>query len=385
MRILCKGDFVMEYQITLPKKTLVGKGVISRVNFAEYGKKPLIVTGKYTAGTPAVAELVTLTKGEVFDGITGEPTNVMIDSGVAAYKEKGCDYIIGIGGGSALDSAKAIAAMSVLGGKISDFMGKEITGDFPHLILIPTTAGTGSEATKFTVITDTETDVKMLLKGDDLLPDLALLDFTLTFSAPKSVTAATGMDALTHAVESYTSRKANPITDLFAISAIKRIFENLPAAYNHPGDESAREQLSLAAYEAGVCINNASVTLVHGMSRPIGALFHVPHGISNAMLDVKCLGFAVEGAVERFADIGRAIGSDSINDSIAAQYFLDKLGELCRTVEIPTLAEYGIDKEKFFAAIEKMSGDAVASGSPANTIREVTKEDCAAIYKSLWD
>lgn len=374
----------MEYQITLPKKTMVGKGIISRVDFGKYGKKPLIVTGKYTAKTPAAAELISLTHGEVFDGITGEPTNIMIESGVAAYRAASCDYIIGIGGGSALDSAKAIGAMSVLSGKISDFMGKEITGDFPPLVLIPTTAGTGSEATKFTVITDTETDVKMLLKGDDLLPDLALLDFTLTFSAPKSVTAATGMDALTHAVESYTSRKANPITDLFALSAIKRIFTYLPIAYNNPEDETAREQLSLAAYEAGVCINNASVTLVHGMSRPIGALFHVPHGISNAMLDVKCLEFAAEGAAGKFADIAREIGVDEPDSITAAKGFLEKLSELCKAVEIPTLAEYGIDREKFFAAIDKMSSDAIASGSPANTIREVTKEDCAAIYKSLW-
>lgn len=374
----------MEYQITLPKKTMVGKGIISRVDFGKYGKKPLIVTGKYTAKTPAAAELISLTHGEVFDGITGEPTNIMIESGVAAYRAASCDYIIGIGGGSALDSAKAIGAMSVLSGKISDFMGKEITGDFPPLVLIPTTAGTGSEATKFTVITDTETDVKMLLKGDDLLPDLALLDFTLTFSAPKSVTAATGMDALTHAVESYTSRKANPITDLFALSAIKRIFTYLPIAYNNPEDETAREQLSLAAYEAGVCINNASVTLVHGMSRPIGALFHVPHGISNAMLDVKCLEFAAEGAAGKFADIAREIGIDEPDSITAAKGFLEKLSELCKAVEIPTLAEYGIDREKFFAAIDKMSSDAIASGSPANTIREVTKEDCAAIYKSLW-
>lgn len=374
----------MEYQITLPKKTMVGKGIISRVDFGKYGKKPLIVTGKYTAKTHAAAELISLTHGEVFDGITGEPTNIMIESGVAAYRAASCDYIIGIGGGSALDSAKAIGAMSVLSGKISDFMGKEITGDFPPLVLIPTTAGTGSEATKFTVITDTETDVKMLLKGDDLLPDLALLDFTLTFSAPKSVTAATGMDALTHAVESYTSRKANPITDLFALSAIKRIFTYLPIAYNNPEDETAREQLSLAAYETGVCINNASVTLVHGMSRPIGALFHVPHGISNAMLDVKCLEFAAEGAAGKFADIAREIGIDEPDSITAAKGFLEKLSGLCKAVEIPTLAEYGIDREKFFAAIDKMSSDAIASGSPANTIREVTKEDCAAIYKSLW-
>lgn len=377
----------MDFQIVLPGKTIAGKGALSRAGLDKYGSRPLIVTGKYTAKSPAAAELLKYApNGVVFDGITGEPTVDMINAGVAAYHENSCDHVVGIGGGSALDSAKAIAAMSALGGNIADYMGREIDGEFPPMILIPTTAGTGSEATKFTIITDTEKDVKMLLKGDKLLPELAVLDYSYTISSPKSVTAATGMDALTHAIESYTSRRANPITDTFALSALKRIFANLPTAYNEPENEAAREQMLIAAYEAGVCINNASVTVVHGMSRPIGALFHVPHGISNAMLDIKCLGFAAQGAPEKFAAAARAIGaSDKPDDSAAAQDFLAALEKLCRTVEIPTLAEYGIDREKFFAAMDKMADDALASGSPANTIREVTKQDILGIYASLWD
>lgn len=377
----------MDFQIVLPAKTVAGKGALSRADLGKYGKKPLIVTGKYTAKSQAAAELMKYApNGVVFDGITGEPTVGMINAGVAAYRDNSCDYVIGIGGGSALDSAKAVAAMSVLGGNIADYMGKEIDGEFPPMILIPTTAGTGSEATKFTIITDTEKDVKMLLKGESLLPDLAVLDYSYTISSPRSVTAATGMDAFTHAIESYTSRRANPITDTFALSALKRIFLNLPRAYNDPSDESAREQMLIAAYEAGVCINNASVTIVHGMSRPIGALFHVPHGISNAMLDVKCLGFAAQGAPEKFAAAARAVGvSDKADDKAAAQDFLAALEKLCAAVEIPTLAEYGVDREKFFAAMDKMADDALSSGSPANTIREVVKRDILDIYASLWD
>lgn len=377
----------MDFQIVLPGKTIAGKGALSRAALGKYGTRPLVVTGKYTAKSPAAAELMKYAPGGVvFDGITGEPTVDMINAGVRAYHDNSCDYVIGIGGGSALDSAKAIAAMSVLGGNIADYMGREIDGDFPPMVLIPTTAGTGSEATKFTIITDTEKDVKMLLKGDSLLPDLAVLDYSYTISSPQSVTAATGMDALTHAIESYTSRRANPITDTFALSALKRIFANLPTAYNEPGNETAREQMLIAAYEAGVCINNASVTIVHGMSRPIGALFHVPHGISNAMLDIKCLGFAAGGAPEKFAAAARAIGaSDDTDDKAAAQAFLDALQELCGRVGIPTLAEYGIDREKFFSVMDKMADDALASGSPANTIREVTKQDILDIYASLWD
>ena len=159
----------MDFQIVLPGKTIAGKGALSRAGLEKYGKKPLIVTGKHTAKSQAAAELLKYAPGGVvFDGITGEPTVEMINAGVAAYHENSCDHVIGIGGGSALDSAKAIAAMSALGGNIADYMGKEIDGEFPPMVLIPTTAGTGSEATKFTIITDTEKDIKMLLKGDKL-------------------------------------------------------------------------------------------------------------------------------------------------------------------------------------------------------------------------
>lgn len=219
----------------------------------------------------------------------------MINEGVRLYKENNCDFCIGIGGGSPLDSAKAIQAMAALNGNIVEYAGREIAGNFPPLVLIPTTAGTGSEATKFLCVTDSSTDTKYLLKGDDLLPDVAIVDPAFSKTAPPSVTAATGMDALTHAVEAFTSRKANTLTDTYALSAIKRIFKYLPIAYNDGNNMKAREEMSIAAYEAGVCINNSSVTLVHGMSRPIGAMFHVPHGISNAMLIKECLSYALDG------------------------------------------------------------------------------------------
>ena len=377
----------MSYQIMLPKRTVVGKGALAQAGLSQYGEKPLVVTGKYTAKSPAAAELLRYApNAAVFDGITGEPTDAMVSAAAQAYRENGCDYVIGIGGGSALDSAKAAAVLAALGGDICGYLGQEICGKLPPLVLIPTTAGTGSEATRFTVITDTARGIKMLLKGDSLLPDLAVLDYSFTQSSPQSVTAATGMDALTHAIESFTSKKANPVTDVFALSALRRIFANLPTAYREPDNAAAREQLSLAAYEAGVCISNASVTIVHGMSRPIGALFHVPHGISNAMLDVKCLSFALSGAYGRFAQAARAVGaSDSADDKAAAEGFIAALEELCRQVEIPTLEQYGVDKERFFASMDKMADDALASGSPSNTLREVTKADVLAIYRSLWD
>ena len=281
------------------------------------GQKALLVTGPHVVKSEMFAELSRMLADHgiefvTFSEITGEPTDVMINAGVSVFLQKSCDYCFGFGGGSPLDAAKAIAVMAANEGSISDFNGKEITKMAGPVVAIPTTAGTGSEATKFTVITDSVNDIKMLLKGDCLIPKIAIVDETFSLSSPQSVTAATGLDALTHAVEAYTSRKAMDMTDTLAVSAVKRIMKYLPVAYRDGKNREARHQMALAALEAGICINNSSVTLVHGLSRPIGALFHVAHGISNAMLLNACFSFALEGAYERFADLARAIGVRSV-------------------------------------------------------------------------
>lgn len=377
----------------IPNHTVVGTNVLGEAAplLKKMGNKAFIVTGRHVAVSDMMKQLTALLDENgigcvIFDGITGEPTDTMIENGVEMLKSSGCDFIIGIGGGSPLDSAKAIAAMAVNEGSIADYNGKEITGEILPLAAIPTTAGTGSEATKFTVITDSEKGIKMLLKGDVLVPKLAIVDSSFTVGAPKSVTSATGLDALTHAIEAYTSRKAFSMTDTLAVSAVKRIMKYLPIAYREPDNSLAREQMSIAALEAGICINNSSVTIVHGMSRPIGALFHVPHGMSNAMLLKECLSFAVSGAYEKFANLGRETGvaSDSDSDETAAEKFIDSLQNICDVCEIPTLEQYGIDRDEYYSKISKMATDAVASGSPANTVKEVTVDDCIEIYKKLY-
>lgn len=377
----------------IPNHTVVGTNVLSEAAplLKKMGNKAFIVTGRHVAVSNMMKQLTALLDENgidcvTFDGITGEPTDTMIENGVKMLKSSGCDFIIGIGGGSPLDSAKAIAAMAVNEGSIADYNGKEITGEILPLAAIPTTAGTGSEATKFTVITDSEKGIKMLLKGDVLVPKLAIVDSSFTIGAPKSVISATGLDALTHAVEAYTSRKAFSMTDTLAVSAVKRIMKYLPIAYKEPDNSLAREQMSIAALEAGICINNSSVTIVHGMSRPIGALFHVPHGMSSAMLLKECLSFAVSGAYEKFANLGRETGvaSDSDSDETAAEKFIDSLQNICDVCEIPTLEQYGIDRDEYYSKISKMATDAVASGSPANTVKGVTVDDCIEIYKKLY-
>lgn len=383
----------MAEQFFIPKKIITGEDALAAAGdrIANMGKKALIVCGpnvrKMAAAEKVMEELEKReTAYAVYSDITGEPTDRMIDNGARIYLEEACDFLIGIGGGSPLDAMKAIALKAVCGGEMADYMGVSVEAKLPPMAAVPTTAGTGSEATQFTIITDTKNDVKMLLKGESFMPDLAVVDPEFSVSAPRGVTASTGLDALTHAVEAYTSRKAQPLTDIFAVSAVRRIFQNLPEAYENGSSRNARKEMALAALEAGIAFNNASVTIVHGMSRPIGALFHVPHGTSNAILLHPCLKYVMDGAVERFAVLGREIkaaGSQD-DDKSAAEKFIEEVRKLCRKCGIGSPDCYGIEKEAFLEAVPKMAEDAVASGSPANTRKKIQKEDIIKIYQSLW-
>lgn len=383
----------MAREFIVPGQIITGSGALTMAEetLKGLGKKALIVTDKVMIQLGNCAKVETALKNQgidyaIYSEIVGEPTDTMIENGLKVYKENGCDFLVALGGGSPIDSMKAIGSLGVNGGNISDYMGKVIDVEMPPLVAIPTTAGTGSEATQFTIITDTKKDIKMLLKGKVLMPKLAIIDPQFTMTAPPKITAATGLDALCHAVEAYTSRKAQTLSDSFAMSAVKRIFKSLPVAFKDGKNEEARIQMSVAALEAGIAFNNASVTIIHGMSRPIGALFHVAHGLSNAMLMKECLGFALEGAYDRFADLGRAIGvADATDeDKAAAEKFLSAIEGIVKELETPTLAEFGIDKEEFFKVIDKMAYDAMDSGSPQNTMREVSEEQVKQIYRNLW-
>ncbi len=324
----------------------------------------------------------------VYDGANSEPTDKIVDAGLKIYRAEKCDFVVALGGGSPMDTAKAIAFLSTQpeGTKINSFMHKTIDMKVPYLVAIPTTAGTGSEVTKNTIIADTENNVKMLLGGPSIIPKLAVVDPTFTMTAPPKVTSATGIDALCHAVEAYTSRKAQPLTDTFALSAIKKIHKNLPICYKDGKNVEARLAMSIAALEAGIAFNNASVTIVHGMSRPIGALFHIAHGVSNAVLLPACMEFAIEENTDRFATIARTMGvaDAGMPDHAAAEAFVKEVTRFCAEVGIPKLQDLGVKKEDFFAQLDKMASDALESGSPQNTMRIPTKEQIIEIYKKLF-
>lgn len=379
---------------TVPAHIIAGVNIIKEAvpYFKKMGSHSLIVTGKHVVRSNMMKELQDALKESgtaftVFSDVTGEPEDQMIEKGKELYISENCDFIIGIGGGSALDAAKAIAAAVAYQGSIDDMNGKEITQAACRIVAIPTTAGTGSEATKFTVITDTRNDIKMLLKGECLLPYLSIVDYTYNLSAPVTVAVSTGLDALTHAVEAYISKKAMDLTDTLAVSAVKRIFQYLPEACRERSSTEAGKQMALAALEAGICINNSSVTLVHGMSRPLGALFHVPHGMSNAMLLYTGLSFVKDVSFREFAKLARAAGAaDSTSDDrTASECFLKKIRELCSICHVPSLKEYGINEDKYNELIDKMARDALDSKSPSNIRKDISLEDIRMLYRRAYD
>ncbi len=383
----------MAREFIVPSQIISGSGALNMAeeSLKSLGKKAMIVTDTVMIDLGNCAKVETALKNQgidyvIYSEILGEPTDTMIEKGLNLYKKENCDFLIALGGGSPIDSMKAIGSLVVNGGNISDYMGKVIDVAVPPMVAIPTTAGTGSEATQFTIITDTKKNIKMLLKGKVLIPKLAIIDPQFTMTAAPKVTAATGLDALCHAIEAYTSRKAQTLSDTFALSAVERIFKYLPIAFHDGKNEEARVQMSVAALEGGIAFNNASVTIIHGMSRPIGALFHVAHGLSNAMLMKECLKFALEGAYDRFAVLGRKIGvaTTSDSDKVASEKFLAAVENITKELETPTLEQFGINKEEFFNQIDKMAFDAMDSGSPQNTMREVTEQDVKQIYKNLW-
>lgn len=254
------------------------------------------------------------------------------------------------------------------------------------VVAVPTTAGSGSEATQFTVITDSISDEKMLCPGLAFLPIAAVIDFELTMSMPPRLTADTGVDALTHAIEAYVSKKANPFSDSLALAAIETIGAVLRRVYADGSDAEARAQMMLAATQAGIAFSNSSVALVHGMSRPIGAHFHVAHGLSNAMLFPAVTAFSVHGAESRYADCARVLGvaTPADTDAVAADHLVEALGELCRDVAVPTPKAYGIDKARWNELIPLMAEQALASGSPNNNPLVPTDAQIRDLYAQIY-
>jgi len=386
-------DMLSTFQFKLPSVIVGGCGAAKQVgDFARrLGRKALIVTDK------ALVELGVLTDVcgslesaavpfAIYDAVVEEPTMQHTEGGLQAFRDAEADFLIAVGGGSPMDAAKAVAVLATNGGKITDFMGaNKVPNPSAPVIAVPTTAGTGSEVTQFTIITDAATDVKMLIASPHIIPRVALVDPLLTLTLPQDITAATGVDALTHAIEAYVSLKAQPLTDTLALRAVRLVSGNLRQGWANGNNLEARTKVMLGSLHAGMAFSNASVALVHGMARPIGAYFHVRHGLSNAVLLPTVMEFSVPGNPRRYADIAEALGeiTEGLSELDAAHLAAQAVARLCRDLRVPTLRELGVDEQRFRAVMPQMARDALASGSPGNNPRKATEREIVELYQNV--
>jgi alcohol dehydrogenase class IV len=385
----------MAATITTPRLMSVGGGALTELPglLARLGlAKPLIVTDPYIAGSGILDRAAALLdagqiRASVLSDTVPDPTTAVVEAGARILAEGGFDSVIAIGGGSSIDTAKAMSVLVGNGGRMRDWkVPNDIPRSGPPIVAIPTTAGTGSEVTRFTVVTDTETDEKMLIAGLACCPLAAIVDYELTLSMPYRLTADTGIDSLTHAIEAYVSRRASPYTDGLAKNAMGLIARHIRTACAEPGNRAAREAMMLGATTAGMAFSNASVALVHGMSRPIGAFFHVPHGLSNAMLLPEITAFSAPAALDRYADCARAMGvaDEGEGSQGAVARLLDELRRLNLELKVPTPRQWGIDPARYEELLPTMAAQALASGSPGNNPRVPSGDEIVELYRRVF-
>ena len=380
----------------IPSSVIIGGGASAELlpQLRRLGvSRVLVVTDAFMVKSGVVGRLLApLKEGgigtAVFDGVQPDPTVQNVRDGLALYRSSGAEAVVAIGGGSPLDAGKAISILTTNPEPLADYMGyHRIPKAGAPLLAIPTTAGTGSEVTKVAGITDTERDVKMMILDQHLLPVVALVDYELTLSMPAPLTAHVGVDTLTHGIEAYVSRKAGEMTDPIALSCIRLAATHLVKAWENPGNLAAREGMMLSATQGGMAFANSSVCLVHGMSRPLGLLFHIPHGLSNAMLLPAVTRFSLPGAEARYATVARTMGfcAADASDASAAASLVEGLEKLNARLEVPRIRDFkGATLEVFEAALEKMASDALASGSPANNPVVPTAPEIIKLYREAW-
>ncbi|MCK0097425.1 iron-containing alcohol dehydrogenase [Yoonia sp. F2084L] len=380
-------------RVQSPRIIRIGGGIALEVAevLSQLGlSRPLIVTDKnlMTLGHVATVTDVLDSAGlswRVFDQVVEDPTDRCVDDGLAVLRSGDFDCIIGLGGGSPMDAAKAISFMSVNPGHVRDYKApRQIDRCGPPVILIPTTGGTGSELTRWCVITDTAQPEKYNLSGLACVATAALIDWTFTTTKPLRITADTAVDSMTHAIEAYVSRKAFAYTDAFALAAMSAIARHVRTACKQPDNADARAALMLAASQAGMAFSNASVALVHGMSRPIGAHFHVAHGLSNAMLLPAVTEFSIGSSQARYATCARVMGwaDDNDTDAFACDSLVQQLKTLNADLKVPRVGELGHKATQEMFTL--MAAQALASGSPQNNPRIPTENEIVQLYGQVW-
>lgn len=322
---------------------------------------------------------------EIFSDVKPNPTVTNVKDGIEAYKKSGADFIIAVGGGSSIDTAKAVGIV-INNPDFSDIVSLEGCAPTTHksvpIVALPTTAGTAAETTINYVIIDEENHKKMVCVDPNDIPAVAIVDAELMYSLPASLTAATGMDALTHAIEGYITKGAWSLSDMFEIEAIRMISRNLPTAVAEPSNAEARDAMAVAQYVAGMAFSNVGLGLVHGMAHPLGSLFDVPHGVANALLLPTIMEWNMPACLDKYPAIAEAMGVDiaGMTREEAAQAACDAVKALSIKVGIPQhLSEIGIKESDIQALSEQAISDVCTPGNP----RDVTIEDIIALYNKV--
>lgn len=353
---------------------------------------PMIVTDPTLPEVGVIDPIVDALEEEgiaysLYDEVEPNPRVATVETGSDILEDEGCDGVIGVGGGSSMDTAKAISALATNGGNYEDYEGQGNLPTDPHpIITVPTTIGTGSEVTPFTVITDPERDEKLGVGDPKLIPDVALLDPLLLESLPSTVAASTGMDCLTQSVMAYVSTNSNPITDALTIAAVEMISENLPAAVSKK-DVDALMNMQIATTIEGSGFMNAGLGLVHSMSHPVSAHYDTPHGVTNGVILPSVLRYNRIAREEKYADLAEAMGVDtrSMSTREASKRFIEEVEDLSAAVGIPEgLSELGVEEEYLPELANAAATNADTSRNKSTNPRTSTEEDILEIYRDAF-
>lgn len=380
-----------EFTFSVPQNIIVGKGSLAKLpEVAEKsgGKKAFIISGPHLNKMGIVQSCVDALKAKgiessVFTETEGNPSVETVDKASAAYKESGADFIVALGGGSPMDVAKAVGVVARYGGSITEYEGADkVPGDIIPLIAVPTTAGTGSEVTAFSVITDHSRNYKLTVFSYKLIPSYAILDAKLLTTAPASVAAACGIDAMVHALEAYISTAASPFSDAMAEKALELIGANIRCYVANRGDIEAAENMLVGSLFAGIAFSWARLGDVHAMSHPVSAYFNVPHGVANAILLPTIVEYNILADKGKYLNIYNCIAKlPAAPEEFTADMLVDELRDLNESLGIPAgLEEVGVTKDKFDA----MADDAMKSGNIAVNPRSTTKKDVLALYEKAF-
>ncbi len=383
-------------RICVPRYMQIGKGSLNQlpeiIKTLDSVKSFLIVTDKQMVEIGYVKKLQDILskarlKSNVFDDTVPDPTDTVVLNGINHLEKFKSEAVIGFGGGSPIDTAKAIAVMAKYSKNIQDYKPPS-TFDKQSLpiIAIPTTAGTGSEVTHHAVIIDSKNNEKISCRGEGFVPTCAIVDYNLTLSKPRRLTIDSAIDTLTHGIEAYISKKATLFSDRMALDTIRLVTQNIYAVEKDPKDLKAREGLMLAATLGGLAFSNASICLVHGMSRPLGSNFKVPHGLSNAMLLPTITEFSIDHAKSRYADCSRAGNFAELNDddNTACEKLVKGLYKMNKDFDVPSMRKFGIDERNFEEKLKNMATDAEVSGAPNLNPRVPTVNEMVDLYGKAW-